>query len=221
MTKRMLVALAVTNLLFSACIGDECDDALDPDIKRGSVCADTPARCAQLRLNADRELRFVANIGTAGGGGSRFERASCVARFMRERGANEVTVSAEGTTVSAVGTLRRVGPGLEFKTVTNYTVACTAAGCANCAGPAVTAEACQADAFCVPLTASPLDAQRQCLAAATYVGCQASGVACDDALTWAASPTGVCHLFNSGCLPAGWAASVACGSGGAAPAACM
>lgn len=190
------------------CIGDECDDVWSPDIKRGVVCVDEPGRCQQLVNQADRELLFTANIGTTGEGGSLSNRAFCVAEFIRQRGGTQIQIAPDNRTVTTVTTFRRVAPAFEFKSVTNFNVSCTPAGCANCA--TLAAEACQADAFCAPLSAQPYDAQTMCLAASRVVGCQPADASCDAALTWAANPTGTCHLFPDTCLPAGWTPGTSC-----------
>ncbi|MDX2022618.1 MAG: hypothetical protein SF187_20440 [Deltaproteobacteria bacterium] len=221
--KRMLATLFMTALC-SGCLGDPCDDAWEPDFKRGLVCADTPARCAQLQTQADRTVGFAVALATTDAAGKPVSasalkhRASCVAEFMGQRGIAGVTVAPDNTAVFATTTFRRVAPALEFTVVRDFTANCNGAGaCASCA--AIAASACKADAFCQSITASPVEPTLQCLQAPAVVGCQAAGVGCDGSLTWATSPAGACHLFPSTCLPAGWVAAAAPCS--AAQQACM
>lgn len=211
-----LCALGLSLLSWTAgCLGDDCDDVWKPDIRRGPICADSANRCAQLANQPDRTLGFVINLAPANADGKPVSadalahRASCVRDLLFERGVPRVTVAPDNSNVVATGSLRRVGPALELVSVANFVMSCaTEAACADCEAKPVAA--CQTDAFCETLAGAPLDLARQCLLPEVPLSCAKSGQACDTALTWAASPSGACHLFSSGCLPPGFAAAASC-----------
>lgn len=153
--------LVLGTLALAGCLGDPCDDAWDPDFKRGFVCADSADRCVQIGQRLDRKLQFVAKLATVEANGKPVSastlkhRAGCVADFIAERGAVGLAVSPDNSTVTATTTFRRIVPAMEFKVVASFTSMCgTQGGCDACA--ALTAMQCNADAFCTEFQSCPL-----------------------------------------------------------------
>ncbi len=230
MKKGFGIALAGL-LLTTGCLGNECDEAWQLDLMRGIVCGGDAARCAQVNQQPDRELRFTANVATTNAQGKPLSaealkaRATCVSNFIRQRNVSDVVIATDNTSVTAVTTYRRVAPVFEFRSVASFAVDCGGAmGCADCAP--LPAAACEDDAFCSPLSAQPFNAQNQCLQPTVVAGCHSAEQACDASLTWGTSPStatppGACHLFNSGCLPAGWGPGTACPAAATPPACAM
>jgi hypothetical protein len=212
MKSRMYRAMVAAAVVWGGCMGDPCDDAWEPDFRRGLVCADTPARCAQLQTQPDRTVGFAVALATTDAAGKPVgasalkHRAACVRDFMGERGVSAVTISPDNTALSAVSTFRRIAPALEFKVVGSFTANCQGPGaCAWCGASPV--QVCKADAFCEALSGQPVNSAAQCLQAAAEVGCMPAGMSCDGALTWATDGNGACHLLPTTCLPTGWVAA--------------
>jgi hypothetical protein len=65
---------------------------------------------------------------------------------------------------------------------------------------------CDADSACRGVGGRRLDRARGCWAASEPLGCRAADRACNLSLTAARDPNGVCYLFNTTCIPIGWAA---------------
>lgn len=210
--KAKIYLVLVAAVVWGGCMGDPCDDVWKPDFKRGIVCADTPARCAQLQTQPDRTVSFSVALGTTDAAGKPVSasalkhRAACVVDFMGQRGVVGVVASPDNTAITTTSTLRRMAPALEFKVVGGFTANCSGVGaCAWCGASPV--QACKADAFCETLVGQPVDSASQCLLAPVEVGCLPAGTSCDGAITWAAaSAASTCHRFTTTCIPAGWAA---------------
>jgi len=155
---RGLVAVAIS--LSIGCIGDPCDDAWEPDLGRGFVCADLPAKCTQVQSQLDRKLGFVARMATVDAKGKPVsastlkQRASCISDFIKTRGAYSLVVAPDNTSITATSTFRRMAPTLEFKAVADFTMTCgTEDGCSSCM--ALAADQCTANAFCSAFQSCP------------------------------------------------------------------
>lgn len=153
--------LLLSTFALVGCLGDPCDDAWEPDFKRGFVCADSPDRCVQIGERLDRKLQFVAKLATVEANGKPVSastlkhRARCVADFIAERGAVGLAVAPDNMTVTATTTFRRIVPAMEFNVVASFTSMCgTQGGCDVCA--TLTANECNADAFCTEFQSCPL-----------------------------------------------------------------
>lgn len=152
--------VAAASFLLAGCLGDPCDDAWDPDFKRGFVCADSPAKCAQLESQLDRKLGFVARMAAVDASGNPISastlkhRASCIGDYMKTRAAYSLVVSPDNTSITVTSTFRRIAPALEFKAVADFTLTCgTEDGCGSCA--ALAAEQCSTNAFCSAFQSCP------------------------------------------------------------------
>jgi hypothetical protein len=81
--------------------------------------------------------------------------------------------------------------------ITGYAPYCQDEDCDHC--EVFDESACEADPFCWPQYAQPVDESLECLAESTFAGCANGDGGCSDAETFAETEDGECWFFSSEC----------------------